>query len=65
MNYDNDVLRVQVRDSYATEESLAVYRKRVDSGLRIWEGAVVQNHFPARGRVLTITEVGPGANDPR
>jgi hypothetical protein len=33
---DNTALRAQVRDSYATPESLEVYRTRVDRGLRIW-----------------------------
>jgi SAM-dependent methyltransferase len=51
---DNAALRAQVRDSYATPESLEVYRARVDRGLRIWESTVVQQHFPPAGRVLTI-----------
>jgi SAM-dependent methyltransferase len=51
---DRAATRAQVRDSYATAEALAVYRKRVDHGLRIWEAAVVRQHFPASGRVLTI-----------
>jgi SAM-dependent methyltransferase len=56
MPVPNDLaaMRVQVRDSYATAEALAVYRQRVDDGLRIWETAVVRQHFPASGRVLTI-----------
>jgi SAM-dependent methyltransferase len=51
---DCDALRAQVRDSYATAEALAVYRQRVDQGLRIWEATVVRQHFPAHGRVLTV-----------
>jgi SAM-dependent methyltransferase len=51
---DPAALKAQVRDSYATPEALAVYRQRVDQGLRIWEAAVVRQHFPARGRVLTL-----------
>jgi SAM-dependent methyltransferase len=51
---DRDALRAQVRDSYATTEALAVYRERVDRGLRIWEAAIVRQHFPAHGRVLTV-----------
>lgn len=47
-------LKAQVRDSYATTEALAVYRKRVDQGLRTWETAIVRQHFPAHGRVLTL-----------
>lgn len=47
-------LRAQVRDSYATVESLAIYRQRVDRGLRTWETTVIQQQFPARGRVLTL-----------
>lgn len=51
---DPAALKAQVRDSYATPEALAVYRARVDHGLRIWETTVVQQRFPARGRVLTL-----------
>jgi SAM-dependent methyltransferase len=47
-------LRAQVRDSYATEEARAVYRQRVDRGLRAWETAVVREAFPSEGRVLTV-----------
>lgn len=47
-------LKAQVRESYATPEALAVYRTRVDQGLRIWETVVVRQYFPARGRVLTL-----------
>jgi SAM-dependent methyltransferase len=43
-----------VRDSYGTAEALAIYRERVDRGLRIWETALVRQHFPPRGRVLTV-----------
>ncbi|HYU15706.1 MAG TPA: class I SAM-dependent methyltransferase [Candidatus Acidoferrum sp.] len=51
---DRGALQAQVRESYATAEALAVYRKRVDQGLRIWEATVVREQFPARGRVLAI-----------
>lgn len=47
-------LRAQVRDSYATAASLEIYRKRIDNGLRTWEITLVQHHFPACGRVLTV-----------
>jgi SAM-dependent methyltransferase len=51
---DRASLKAQVRESYATAEALEVYRKRVDNGLRTWEAAVVVQHFPAAGSVLTI-----------
>jgi SAM-dependent methyltransferase len=51
---DRAAQTAQVHDSYATLEALAIYRKRVDQGLRIWEAAVVHQHFPPRGRVLTL-----------
>jgi hypothetical protein len=51
---DRAAVVAQVRSSYSTPEALAIYRKRVDQGLRIWETTVIRQHFPARGRVLTL-----------
>jgi SAM-dependent methyltransferase len=51
---DRAAVIAQLRDSYSTPQALAIYRQRVDQGLRIWETAVVRQHFPARGRVLTL-----------
>ena len=44
----------QVRDSYSTPAALDVYRRRVDSGLRIWEATVAERRFPAAARILTV-----------
>jgi SAM-dependent methyltransferase len=54
MAADLAALTAQVRDSYATAAARAVYRERVDTGLRTWESTVVRDAFPAAGRVLTI-----------
>lgn len=44
----------QVRESYATPAALDVYRRRVDSGLRIWEATVVERYVPPGARILTV-----------
>jgi ubiquinone/menaquinone biosynthesis C-methylase UbiE len=54
MNLEASALQAQVRESYGTPGALAAYRRRMDAGLRIWETTVVERHFPARGRVLTV-----------
>jgi SAM-dependent methyltransferase len=54
MTQSRNRFRQMVRGSYSTAASVEKYSTRADQGLRIWEMAILENHFPETGDVLVV-----------